>query len=147
MNLKKSLAMLSLMGAVFVAGIYSGMQLPAADAAQAKSARIFELRTYTCNEGKLDDLHARFANHTNYLFVRHNMTLVGYWTPAEGDTAQNTLTYIIAHENREAAKENWTAFINDPDWKAAYEASKKDGPLINKVDSTFLNPTDYSPLR
>ena len=147
MNLKKSLAIFTLMGGIFAAGMYSGMQLPSADAAQANSARVFELRTYTTNEGKLDALHARFSNHTNQLFVRHNITLVGYWTPMDEKLSQNTLTYLIAHESREAAKDNWKAFIADPDWKAAFADSRKDGGLVKGIKSTFLNPTDYSPLR
>ena len=136
-----------LMGGVFTVGMVSGMKLPDAEAAQASAARVYELRTYHTNDGKLDALHNRFSNHTNQLFVRHNMTLIGYWTPADGDAAENTLTYIIGHESRDAAKENWKGFINDPDWKAAYAASIKDGKLVKKIDSTYLNPTDYSPLR
>ena len=133
--------------AILALGVTIGMTLPKTEAAPANSARIYELRTYTCNDGKLDDLHARFANHTNTLFVKHNMTLIGYWTPAEGDTKDNTLIYIIGHESRDAAKENWKGFVSDPDWKAAYAASRKDGPIVSKVESVFMDPTDYSPLR
>lgn len=132
---------------ILILGIQIGSQTKSAQAAQANNARIYELRTYTTNEGKLDDLHARFANHTNTIFVRHNMTLIGYWTPSEGETKDNTLIYLIGHESREAAKANWRAFSADPDWKKAYADSKHDGPLVKKVESTFLNPTDYSPLR
>ena len=44
-------------------------------------AEIFELRIYTTNEGKLDDLHARFRDHTVKLFEKHGMTNMGYWYP------------------------------------------------------------------
>lgn len=147
MNLKQSFTILSLLTGVFAAGLYSGMHIPEAEAAPATSARVFELRTYTTNEGRLDELHERFSKHTNQLFVRHNMTLIGYWTPVDEELSQNTLTYIIAHESPEAAIENWDGFRNDPDWQAAFAESKKDGKLVNKVEKTFLNPTDYSPLR
>lgn len=133
--------------ALLATGMGLGMSMDTAEAAPAAGALVYELRTYTTNEGKLDDLHARFADHTNALFVRHNMTLVGYWTPLEGDEAANTLVYIIGHESRDAAKANWKGFISDPEWKAAYAASREDGPLVNKVESVFLSPTDYSPLR
>lgn len=112
----------------------------------AAGARVYELRTYTAHPGKLDALHARFRNHTNHLFVKHGMTLIGYWTPSE-DGAEDTLIYLLAHENRDAAKASWRAFANDPDWKKAYAESRADGPLVKKVESRFLNPTDYSPLR
>lgn len=147
MNWKKSLTILSLMGGVFAAGLYSGMQISAVEAAPAKSPHIYELRTYTTNEGKLDALHDRFSNHTNEIFVRNNMTLIGYWTPTDGDAAKNTLIYLIAHENREAAKKNWGAFGSDPGWKSAFAESTKDGRLVNNVESIYMDPTDYSPLR
>ena len=139
--------MTAVIGGVFVAGLMAGMNMQTADAAPANSSRIYELRTYTTNDGKLDNLHARFADHTNHLFVKHNMTLVGYWTPTEGDKKDNTLVYIIGHESREAAKDNWKAFGSDEAWRKAYADSKADGPLVKKVESVFLNPTDYSPLR
>ena len=88
----------------------------------------------------------RFRNHTNALFVKHGMTLIGYWTPTDGDEANNTLVYVLAHASRDAAKKSW-AFIADDDWKAAYAESRKDGPLVKKVESVFMQSTDYSPLQ
>ena len=107
-------------------------------------ARVFEMRTYTTAEGRLSVLHKRFREHTNYLFVKHGMTLIGYWTPVG---KPETLVYIIAFPNIEAQKKSWNGFVNDPAWKKAYAASKKDGPGVTKVESQFLNPTDYSPIR
>ncbi len=109
--------------------------------------RVYELRTYTTNEGKLDELHMRFRNHTNTLFVKHGITLIGYWTPTDGDEANNTLIYLIAHPSRDAAKAAWAAFSKDPDWQKAYAESREDGPLVTKVESVFMEPTDYSPLQ
>src|ERR1041385_2931949 len=81
--------------------------------AQARS-RVFELRTYTTHEGKLDALNARFRNHTTRIFQKHGMTNVGYWVPQD---KPNTLIYIISHASRDAAKQNWDAFRNDPEWQ------------------------------
>lgn len=117
-------------------------------AAQEKTAtHFFEMRTYTTPEGKLDALNARFRDHTNRLFVKHGMTLVGYWTPVDEPEAKNTLVYILAYPSREAREKSWAAFRNDPDWKAAQAASEKDGKLVSKVVSQFLAPTDYSPIK
>ena len=113
----------------------------------AKKPRVFELRIYTTHEGKLDDLHKRFREHTNRLFVKHGMDLVGYWTPADGDEAKNTLVYLLAYPSREARDKSWQGFRNDPDWKRAFAASRTNGPIVKKVDSKFLNPTDYSLIR
>lgn len=136
-----TLALLSFASILFV----SSGRAQFAEGGRAAGARVYELRTYHTNEGKLEALHARFRDHTSQLFVRHGMTLIGYWTPQEGDG--NTLIYIIGHESREQARKNWAAFGMDPDWRAAYEASIADGKLVAKIDSVFLDPTDYSPLR
>src|SRR6187397_3194376 len=69
---------------------------------EPSSGRLFEMRTYVANDGKMADLHKRFREHTNKLFVKHGMELVGYWTPAEGDESKNTLVYILAYPDRES---------------------------------------------
>jgi hypothetical protein len=114
---------------------------------QAADQRFFELRIYTANPGKLDALNARFRNHTNKLFVKHGMDLIGYWTPADGPESANTLIYILAYPSREAREASWKAFQADPDWKTARAESEKDGRLVEKVESKFLNPTDYSAIK
>ncbi len=107
-------------------------------------ARVFEMRTYTTHPGRLEALHNRFRNHTNYLFVKHGMTLIGYWTPAD---AKDALIYILGYPSMEAREKSWKAFMDDPEWKRVYEESHKDGQIVNKVESRFMNPTDYSPIR
>ena len=67
---------------------------PAAPEAPEAPAEIYELRTYTTNEGKLDDLHARFRDHTVTLFKKHGMESVGYWVPADEPASENTLIYV-----------------------------------------------------
>ena len=76
--------------------------------------RVFELRTYTCNEGKLDALKARFRDHTIEIFKRHGMESIGYWIPQDPEKSKTTLIYIIAHPSREAAAKNWKEFAADP---------------------------------
>jgi hypothetical protein len=109
--------------------------------------RVFELRTYTAAPGKLEALKARFRDHTLAIFERHGMTNIGYWVPADTPGSENTLVYLLAHDSREAAARSWDAFREDPDWKAARAASERDGSLVTKVDSLYLDPTDFSALR
>jgi len=123
------------------------LPLSAGAAEPGADARVFEMRIYTAAEGKLPDLLARFRNHTNHLFVKHGMKLIGYWTPTEGDEAANTLVYILAHDSREAAKKSWAAFGADPAWKKAAAESRKDGRLVAGVEKQWLKATDFSPLR
>src|SRR5438105_15153947 len=90
----------------------------------------FEMRKYTAAEGKLEALHARFRDHTNALFLKHGMTVIGYWTPTEGERAKNTLVYILAYPDREAREKMWKEFQADPDWVKARTESEKDGKLV-----------------
>ena len=117
------------------------------DSAGAKGelkARIFEMRTYYTAKGRLGVLNKRFREHTNYLFVKHGMTLIGYWEPVD---TEDKLVYILAYPDMASRKKSWDGFMNDPAWKKAWADSKKDGPVVTKVESVFLNPTDYSPIR
>jgi hypothetical protein len=122
-----------------------GVRATAADTPPAD--KVYELRVYHANPGKLEALHARFRDHTCKLFQKHGIELVGFWTPTQGEEAKNTLYYIIAFPDAEAQKKAWQAFRDDPDWKKAKADSEKEGVLVNKVDSTNLKATDYSPLR
>jgi NIPSNAP len=114
---------------------------------RAQAPRVFELRTYTAPEGKLGDLHARFRNHTLRIFQRHGMTNVAYFSPQDAPLSQNTLIYLLAHSSREAAKQSWDAFRNDPEWKKVAAESQANGPILTKVESVFLDATDYSPMK
>ena len=109
--------------------------------------RVFEMRIYYANPGKMDALHARFREHTNKLFVKHGMTLIGYWSPIDKKDSEERLIYILAYPSKDAAKKSWDAFRKDPDWIKARDASEKDGVLVKKVDSVNMNPTDYSPIK
>jgi hypothetical protein len=109
--------------------------------------RVFEMRTYYAAPGKMEALHARFRDHTCKLFKKHGMSIVGFWVPSDAKGAQRKLVYLLAFPSREAAEKSWQAFRDDPDWQQVKTASEKNGKLVEKVESTFLNPTDYSPLK
>jgi|SRR5580658_3070709 hypothetical protein len=109
--------------------------------------RVFELRTYTCYEGKLPDLLARFRDHTMRIFEKHGMTNIAYWVPQDSPAHENTLIYIIAHASREAAKQNWKEFASDPEWQKVQKDSEANGKIVSKVESVFMDPTDFSPVK
>ena len=131
----------------------TGFALHAADPAKGANKadpRVFELRTYTAAEGKLDALNARFRDHTVGLFTTHGITQFGYWTPTDKKQgADNTLIYILSHESKEAAAKSFTAFRADPEWIKVKAESEKEGSLTVKdgVKSVFITPTDYSPAK
>lgn len=101
----------------------------------------FELRTYTAADGKMDDLLARFQDHTLVLFAEHGMHSVGYWHPAG---QPDVLIYLLRHDGD--ANENWAGFKADPRWIQARSESVADGELTIDIKSVYLEPTSFSPL-
>jgi hypothetical protein len=132
---------------VFAAGVLVGQWGDGGLEARAQGRKVFELRTYTAPEGKLDDLVARFRNDTLRIFEKHGMENVGYWLPTDAPASSNTLIYILAHDSRDAATKSWAAFRDDAEWKAVAERTQANGPIVSKVESVFLEATDFSPLK
>jgi hypothetical protein len=121
-----------------------GGNAPESDSPQSSSI-VYELRIYHTYDGKLEDLLRRFREHTMAIFERHGMKNIAYWTPSDEPLKGKTLLYILAHASREAATANWAAFREDPEWKKVQAASEANGKLVERVDSTFLELTDFSP--
>jgi NIPSNAP len=135
------------LAAAFAAGFLARDVAAPVGVAHAQEARVFELRTYTAPDGKLENLHARFRNHTTRLFQQHGMTNVAYFRPLDAPLAQNTLVYLLAYPNREAAKASWDKFRNDPEWKKVASETQANGPIVANVQSVFMTPADYSPMK
>ena len=106
--------------------------------------KVYELRIYHVVPGKLDSLVARFRDHTDELFAKHGMKSVAYWTALDEPVKSSTFFYILEHPSREAATANWKAFQDDVAWKAVKAKSEENGPLVEKIDSTYLRLTDFS---
>jgi hypothetical protein len=129
---------------VFVAGFFAGNVFQSWSVARAQSQRVFEVRTYTTAEGKLEALHKRFRDHTLRIFKKHGMESVIYLAPQDAPVKDNTLIYIISHANRDQAKKNWAEFAADPEWQ---KVAAESGVGRVKVDSVYADATDYSPLK
>ncbi|WP_339723882.1 NIPSNAP family protein [uncultured Paraglaciecola sp.] len=112
----------------------------------ASPQKVYELRTYHTNLGKLPALQKRFREHTHSIFERLNMKVVAYWIPTTSPESSNTLIYILEHDSEEDAKQKWQTFITDPTWVKAYQASIKDGALVDSIDVVFMQTTDFSPV-
>lgn len=107
------------------------------------SAEVYELRTYYTLPGRLPALENRFKNHTIKIFERHGMHNVAYWIPQDEPLKSKTLIYVLRHESREAAKASWDAFRKDPEWIKARDASEKDGKIVDKVESVFMDAVPW----
>lgn len=130
---------------VFAAGFLTGQVFDGG--AEAQGRKVFELRTYTSPEGKLNDLLARFRNDTVRIFEKHGMDNVGYWVPTDSPASANTLIYLLAHDSRDAATKSWAAFRADPEWQAVSERTQANGAIVSNVQSVFLEATDFSPMK
>jgi hypothetical protein len=111
------------------------------------SQHVYELRMYHVNEGKMDALIARFGDHTDAIFRRHNMKSIGFWRPQDEPYSQNLFVYILEHPSREEARKNWAAFQADPEWRKVKADSETNGVLANHIDSYFMDPTGFSDLK
>jgi NIPSNAP protein len=52
----------------------------------------------------------------------------------------------VAHDNREEANKNWDAMVAGPEFQAVIK-SEQVNKLAEKVDSTYMRPTDFSPMK
>ena len=111
--------------------------------AESADTRVYEMRTYWAPPGKLDELNARFRDHTLTLFAKHNITSIGYWMPIENP--ENKLIYVLSYASREAREAAWKEFNADPEWQEARAKSEANGKLVAKVEQRFLKATDFSP--
>ncbi len=135
---------------VVLVGVAASVMAQSGGNSVAKDSRVFEMRTYYAAPGKLEDLQARFRDHTLKLFEKHGMTNIGYWVPVNEKTGQpsgNTLVYILAYPSLEARQKSWDGFTTDPAWHAARNESEKNGKLLEKIDSVFFKATDYSAIK
>lgn len=116
-------------------------------AADSSCGKVYDMRIYKANPGKLEALNARFRDHTCKIFKRLGIEIIGFWTPTDGEEAKDTLIYIVAFPSVEAQKKAWAAFWADPEWKKVKADSEKDGVLVKEIKGKNLKATDYSPLK
>jgi len=131
----------------FAAGSLITARLAHMNQVRADSNRVFELRIYHTVPGKATALQAEFREKVTKWFAKHDLQAVGYWAPVDAPAADNTFVYILAHPSREDAKKHWAAFQADPAFQEMIKSQQGDAKLVEKVDSTYMNPVDFSPLK
>ena len=128
----------------FTAGSLMTARLTHVDHVRAESNRVFELRIYHAVPGKLPALESRFRDVYSKALARHDLQVVGYWVPEGGADWDNTFVYLVAHSSRDEAKKNWNAMLADPEVQEAIKSEEAD-KLVEKIDRTYMRPTDFSP--
>jgi hypothetical protein len=132
----------------FAAGSLFSLRLAHLQQVRADSNRVFELRIYHTVPGKATALQSEFREKVSKLFAKHDLKALGYWAPVDAPASENTFVYILAHPSREEAKQHWAAFQADPEFKEMIQSQQTpDTKLVEKVDSTYMDPTDFSPTK
>ena len=130
----------------FTAGSLITARLAHIEQVRADSNRVFELRIYHTVPGKVPALESRFRDIYSKLLAKHDLHVVGYWVPEGTPDWDNTFVYLVAHSSREEAKKNWDAMLADPEVQEAIKAEETN-KLVEKIDRTYMRPTDFSPMK
>ena len=132
--------------ASFAAGSLITARLAHITQVRADSNRVFELRVYHVVPGKLPALESRFRDTTSKLLAKHDLKVVGDWVPEDAPDWNNTFVDILVHPSQEEAKKNWDAMMADPEFQEVMK-SEQANKLVEKIDSTYMRPTDFSPMK
>jgi len=130
----------------FAAGSLVASRLSHIQQASADSNRVFELRVYHALPGKLPALESRFRDTTSKILARHNLNVVGYWVTDGASASDNAFIWVVAYSSPEEGKKNWDAMRADPEFQKVISAEQAE-KLVEKVDVTYMRPTDFSPLK
>jgi hypothetical protein len=130
----------------FTAGSFITACLAHIHAVRADSNHVFELRVYHTLPGKVPALESRFRDTASKLLVKHDLKVVGYWVPEGTSDWDNTFIFIVDHSDREKAKKSWDAMIADPEFQGMIKSEQTD-KLVERVDRTYMRPTDFSPMK
>jgi hypothetical protein len=128
----------------FAAGSLITGRLLQVHGVKAESNRVFELRVYHALPGKLPALESRFRDKTSKILARHNLKVVGYWVTE--NASDNSFIWIVADSSNEEAKKNWAAMMADPEFQDIIKAEQAE-KLVEKVDVTYMRPTDFSDIK
>ena len=108
---------------------------------------IFQLRTYHCFPGKIENIQARFRDHTRDLFAKQGLKNYPYFLTVEKDGSQPKLVYLLGHDSKDAFNAAFDKFRNDPEWIKVRDASEESGKIVEKVDAVFFKSLPYSPIK
>lgn len=112
-----------------------------------QTSGIFQMRIYTCFDGRLDNLVRRFKDHTQDLFVKQGLKNYPYWITVEKDGSQPKLVYLLGDKDQASFEADFQNFAKDPAWVRAKEMSEADGKIVENVDAVFFKTLPFSPIK
>src|SRR5690606_7027413 len=84
-----------------------------------ESAVIYEMRHYHLNEGKFDDMIARFTSVNLPLFEKYGITVERTWEHIGND---GFFSFLMSFESEESRQKAWDGYHSDPVFLAGKEA-------------------------
>ena len=107
---------------------------------------IMEMRVYRCLPGRLPALMKRFDTLTLKLWDKHGIKQAGFYTTLIG-TSNQELTYFVAWDSLADREKKWNAFQADPEWHRQRAETEANGPIVQRVANSFLQPTTFSSVK
>jgi hypothetical protein len=117
------------------------------DTPKPSPSGIFQMRMYYCFPGKIENIQARFRDHTRALFAKQGLKNYPYWLTVEKDGSQPKLVYLLGHSDQVEFDAAFKRFVADPEWLKARDASEAVGKIVEKIDSKYLNALPFSPMK
>jgi hypothetical protein len=108
---------------------------------------IFQMRTYHCFPDKIENIQARFRDHTRDLFEKQGLKNYPYWLTVEKDGSQPKLVYLLGHDSKDSFNAAFDRFRADPEWIKARDASEESGKIVEKIDAVFFKSLPFSPIK
>ena len=107
---------------------------------------LYELRVYDLVYDNRFGMHDKFENYTVPIFKKHGFRVLGFWETMIGANYPQ-LTYILQWKDLAERQQKFTAFFSDPEWLEACRIMDPKGPFIEKIHSSIMFPTKYSPMQ
>ena len=107
---------------------------------------IYEQRIYTCIPGRLPALLKRFEEQTLKIWDKHGIKQAGFWTVLVGEGSQD-LHYLLAWDSLADREKKWNTFQADPEWHRQRAETEMNGPIVQRVANSFLQPTSFSSVK
>jgi hypothetical protein len=108
---------------------------------------VIQMRTYFMLNGKVPNIQARFRDHTQDLFEKQGLRNYPYWMTVEKEDSQPKLVYLLGAKDQGSFDSGFAAFVKDPEWLKARDASESSGKIVEKIDAVMFKTLPYSPLK
>lgn len=98
-----------------------------------------ELRMYSVEQGRMEDMKSRYRDHLTRLFERHGVTVAAAWECLQGPQTP-LFVYLMHWKSWDLRVKAWQGFYGDTEWPQVREATNQGTELVERYDLNFLKP-------